>query len=469
MKRFQRATLVASTLALFAAHRALAELPRPRSGYASGGTVDTHEILVPTEGGREPINRSNAPSRLHPALKGNALLFQTGPAEGETTRSIFPANWWPMKSEGIAARWNSRFRDYEDMRDLQNVSPAEKYDLLMFPGQTTRVPAIRNRRELFVVGPTTAWELRNHGTYQSQVPESWWGHCNGWSSYVMAEPDGAPRHDIRVRMDGGRLLRCGSDDAGCILFRMGDLEALFTEVYFHDASTMAGNRCSLEENRTPRDGIGRALDPACRDLNPGTLHVALTSILGRGVAPLSALESSPAKLPFGMDYSAGNEVWTFPIVRYRVNDMEEIDEPRASALVCAGSGPRAGCQVYAWNENAVRFARVRTSVWLVNYSVGNEVLLQPPAARRRALAEATYHYVLELDGRGTILGGEWIDAPTQIGPNSKEIHPDFLFMSAFPDASDEGSDDRGGRGDNPYISYPVLKALLSLAQAPESP
>ncbi|MDC3961745.1 hypothetical protein [Polyangium jinanense] len=485
MNKSRTVILAASVLALLGAQRVTsAQEPRLRPDFTSNGFYRTHEILIPRAPGREPMNDTNRPARLHPELRGALLRLQSGPDAGESSRAIFPSSWWPMSDNGIADRWNTANKDYSDFRsDPDNLSPVEKYDLLMNPGEAQRLPQVRAftneemrrperergagrvRPSIVVAGPATAWELLNHGTYQSTVPEDWWGHCNGWSSYATAERDGAPMRDVRVRRENGRIVACnGERDRGCVLFRMADIEALFSEVYFHDSSTMAGNRCNVPEDDITTDNAGRPTNPACRDLNPGTLHIALTGLMGRGAPALANLGGPREKLPFVMDYAYGDEVWTFPIVRYRVQENEEIDERRASQLVCNGNGPAGNCRTYRWNENAVRFARIRTSAYLVNYAASIEQLLVPPLQRRRPLAEVTFHYVLELDGRGTILGGEWIDSPTGVGPNSKELHPDFIYMSAFPDASDEAGDDTGGRGDNPHISYVAIQQILRISR-----
>lgn len=480
MKKSHQYTLLASVLVILGASRAFAD-PRARPGFSSDGISEMHEVLIPSSGGREPIDDANRPSRLHPDLRGALMRLGAGPNSGESSRPIFPSSWWPMSENGIASRWAANTTNYEDRTsNTDNLSPAEKYDLLFYPNQTQRLPEVRsytseelrgNRRgpgilrpSVVVAGPTTAWELQNHGTYQSTVPESWWGHCNGWSSYVTAERDGAPSRDIRVRRDGDKVTECRENGPGCILFRTADIEALLTEVYFHDAATVSGRRCNTPESKIARDINGRPVDPACRDLNPGSLHVALVGLLGQGAVSLATPGGQPENLPFVIDFAYHEEVWTFPVVKYEIRGMEEITAAQATDYVCRGSGPMSGCAVYQWNPNARRFARVRTSVFVVNYATDDAALLLPPLSRQRPLAETSLNYVLELDGRGTILGGEWIESPSQGGPNNKKLHPDFMFMAVFPAASDEGSDDRGGSGDNPYVSYPMVRALLDMSQ-----
>ena len=136
------------------------------------------------------------------------------------------------------------------------------------------------RPAITVAGPATKWEVQNQGTYQKYEPEAWWGHCNGWASYVTAEKLGAPKRDVRVTLVDGKITECTEESASCVLFRMGDVEALMSELYFSDKATFAGRRCNTDPDQMARDAHGRPTDPACRDLNPGTLHVALVGLLG---------------------------------------------------------------------------------------------------------------------------------------------------------------------------------------------
>lgn len=69
-----------------------------------------------------------------------------------------------------------------------------------------------------------------------------------------------------------------------------------------------------------------------------------------------------------------------------------------------------------------------------------------------------YDYVLEIDGAGQIIGGEWLGT-------SKDFHPDFLWYS-FGHTSDSAESDDLWDDDNAAIRYSHFKAILGLAQAP---
>lgn len=484
MKQFPRFALISSAFVLCGAQDTFS-ISRAIPGFSNGGSIDTHDIVVPAEDGREPMDPANDATRLHPQLRADSLRIETAPRAGSTSRRVFPSSWWPMRNEGIAARWNSNVKNYADWRsDRDNLAPTEKYDLLFYPGESRRFEEFRAfsladsrrpadergegtvRPAITVVGPTTAWEMANHGTYQNITPESWWGHCNGWSSYVTAEPEGAPMRDIYVRRENGKLVECATSDASCVLFRMADIEALMSELYFHDTSTVAGRRCNTPRDKIERDAQGRPTDPACRDLNPGTLHLAVTGLLGRGAPALRNLNGPLEKLPFVMDFAYHEEVWAFPIVGYEIRNAQYITEAAASRLVCRTANAAGRCRDFKWNENARRFASIELVVQTVAYETNPAGLLVAPQSRSFEPSRFVYKYVLELDGRGTILGGEWITSPTSSGPNSKEMHPDFLFMSVQSEATTEEDDDRGGRVDNPYLSSVNVKELLRLSRSP---
>jgi Transglutaminase elicitor len=449
-------------------------------GFSLGENIDTHDVVVPSSNGREIMDPANDPTRLHPQLRPDLLRIENARRAGSTARRIFPSNWWPMRSEGIAARWNSNVKDYANWNtDRKNLAPTEKYDLLFYPGQSRRFSEFRAyslaesrrpanergsgivRPAVTVIGPTTAWEMANHGTYQDTYPEAWWGHCNGWSSYVTAEKEGAPLRDIIVRRENDKIIECNEADPGCVYFRMADIEALMSEVYFHDTATIAGRRCNVARDKIDRDELGRPTDPACRDLNPGTLHVAVTGLLGQGAPPLSNLNGPAEQIPFIMDFAYHDEVWTFPVIGYEIRRAQYITETQASRLVCQNRR----CRSYRWNENATRFASVEMVLFTMTYETSMSGLLDAPLSRTATPSQQAYSYVLELDGRGTILGGEWITAPRADGPNSKELHPDFIFMSMQSEATTEDDDDRGGRVDNPYVSSVNVRELLRISRS----
>lgn len=447
-----------------------------RGGAHAVVTFDDH-------GKTEPIDAQNRPTRFHPDLRENTDFFRFDgvPTQGESDWDVFASTWWPQSKNGTAWRWQpGASQDYDDRSDRDRLSPVEKYDLLFYPGQETTVAAVSHCRyrdyvvdpqnceriehpEVTVAGPATKWELENQGVYQWVEPENWWGHCNGWASYATAEPLGYPRRDVRVRLESGRVVECTDGDTeACILFRMADIEALMTELYFSDQATFTGRRCNTAPDEIERDEFGRPTDVACRDLNPGSFHVAITSLLGRGVRSLVG-GGEQARPAFVIDHNYDHEVWNFPIIRYEILEQVDVTEQQANALVGANGSD------YRFNGSAVAFKRVKLAYWMVSDSVGPTQLLRRADERDVDPVRVELNYVLELDAQGGIVGGEWIEDPVAYwGRDSKELHPDFIWMAVHAQGYGEEADDLGGNGDNPYIAYSKARALLLCANEPET-
>ncbi|MBW1880376.1 MAG: hypothetical protein JRJ84_18620, partial [Deltaproteobacteria bacterium] len=333
---------------------------------------------------REPIDYQNTASKLHPTLTGTYLKYDASRTSGSSDWDVFASNWWPQSKNGVGWRWTGGSQDYSDHSDTDKLSPIEKYDLLFHPGQTQTVAAVEhwNYTELDTpeaergpkhshpqfqaLGPATAWELKEHGIYQSYHPDSWWGHCNGWASYVTADDGGAPERDIEVKVVNGQIRECAASESGCVLFRMGDIEALMGELYFNDTATFDGRRCNTSSDDMVFDEHGRPTDVACRDINAGTFHIAVVGLLNRGADHLAT--GAPGYPPFVIDYSYDHQVWNYPLTKYLINHTEEVTEAQAAALVGADSD-------YLWNASATKFVRVDMTYYMVSDSVGVSAML----------------------------------------------------------------------------------------------
>lgn len=390
--------------------------------------------------GAERIDQRNDPSLFRLQM---VRRFVDLPTLGESTRKPFPSNWWPMSQGGAARSW------YQN-----EASPTEKYDQLVHPDQIADVEltlAQKNWKdepvnegaepETFHVGPATEWELREHGRYGDVDPDSWWGHCNGWASYVLNEDE--PIREVWVRMNGSDVEECHGDTTGCVAFRLGDINALGAELYWSDAARMLGRRCEQESSEFEFDEAGRINNVYCRDGNAGAWHIIATNMLG------------VMQRPFILDLSANFEVWNYPVYRFELTRNDDLTLEEALAEV----GAPEGTTTWIYNEDAVSFRRIQMRAWIVedaippsNQPAGDEL--------SRYTTLETYDYVLELDAAGDIVGGEWVG-------RSKTNHADFVWYSYSNDRY--GADDRWD-GDNPHVRYSVFKQILTLAQnTPEPP
>jgi len=242
----------------------------------------------------------------------------------------------------------------------------------------------------------------------------WYGHCNGWVAASLAEEE--PRQ--RVEVNG-------------VPFEVGDQKALLAEVYYSAGATFAGNRNdevgkpALVGGRADSDEEREAYDErrnptyqteavVYRDVNPGTLYLVATNLIGYH------------GLPFAGDRQADHEIWNQPFFAYEILEQREITKERANQLL----GVRADAP-YPYNITSTRYAQVTMTLRYTNdYQVAPTTTpyLTPEDPRRLSVNDGalfkqkTYTFLLEMNDELEIEGGEWLGA-------SRDDHPDFLWLT----------------------------------------
>ncbi len=329
-------------------------------GSEADATLDTEIESVRQA---EQIDGDNNPNDLVDYTEMlNGFLTQL-PQQGAVSDYWLYPSYFLFLGEGIAAKSPG-----------QSLSPTEKYDRA-FRGDTQ----------------STKWELQYHGTDGGRAhPEGWEGHCNGVAGAITVAPE--PKKN--VTMNG-------------VEFTPYDIKALLSEAVYKGEAKFVGTRCS---SASTLDEHGRATDDACRDMNAGAFHVAVTNILGLR-----------RQMVVG-DFSPGYMVWNYPIVGYRVASQRMIGAQEANRLV---SSRAASEPSYVFNHAATSFAHVTMTITKVGLSEDT----------------AAYEYVLELNSNGKIIGGEWIG-------QSRSEHPDFIWQLKKPESA------------NPYIDFDNVKKLV---------
>ena len=226
-----------------------------------------------------------------------------------------------------------------------------------------------------------AWEVAASRSYSNI---GWAGHCNGISSAgVMMEE---PVRQVYYKN---------------VLFNPIDVKALLTEMW-QGSGYIVGDRC--DKKAITYDQYGRINEAECRDVNPATFHIAVTNYIGLfGKAIIGDKDPSDA-------------VWNYPIKSYNVLDKKWLTKYEANYMI------RNYNDVYVYNSEAVDFVYIKNEVTFLNFNPIN------------------YEYVLELDQKGKILGGEWVN-------DSKKNHPDFLWRPQDPKA------------ENPNIDLQVVNSI----------
>jgi hypothetical protein len=263
----------------------------------------------------------------------------------------------------------------------ERFSPAEKYDLLM--GDRS-----------FTLTRKMIGEGRRYYEHSGSV-ETWMGLCHGWAaaSFMMERPSSA----VDLPAPDGTLIR----------FYPSDVKALATLLWSNGRFPVRfiGGRCNIKN--PPRDERGRPREQDCLDTNPGTWHLAVVNQLGHAGRPLI------------LDISYDYEVWNQPAFAYYYSFVDPLSGAKVDRLEDAihpltSADPRRDLRA----PGTVSLVRVAMSV---EYVLEREPEpLEADSSARDALGNALYQYELELDARGEIVGGEWL----------QRAHPDFLWVPA---------------------------------------
>lgn len=328
------------------------------------------------------------------------------PASGEAAHVPWAGSYWPVSADTINYRWGS------------GESPAKKYERA-FGGSgveeaVSRVHGIESAvsqracsRDAECSAAAAEVCAKRRGASSGRCIPTWWGICHAWAPAAILWPE--PRRAV-VR--------------GGVTFEVQDLKALASLVHDRTKSRFASLRCDSAASTFAFDHYGRPTDGACRDTNAGTYHVLLANYLGR------------LRQSFVEDRTIDDEVWNQPLRSFRVLSRREVTAAVANGVVGATG------TTWQFNPAARRLVHVVTEVRWVSESDASEGWV---GARIDAYTRSDrYEYVLELDGAGKIVGGEW-------GLASRLSHPDFVWLPTGPAAASVA----GGA-----IWYDVVKQLV---------
>jgi hypothetical protein len=298
---------------------------------------------------------------------------------------------WQGYADYITKKGNTLADIYArgDIREIANLSPSEKYDLL--------IGTLQEKDQTYTNGYLTpAMWRETQGFTENGKIEEWMGICQGWAaaSFMLPRPNTTV---IFTAADGQtKVPFFPSDIKGLASFQWAN--GNFRQVFF-------GGRCDKKSVRRDPE-TGRVLDEECFDLNPGNFHVALVNQVG--IAGRSMV----------MDATFDYEVWNHPLTSYRYKYFN----------------PQTGAQSQTFDRSVVlrneftndKFRKFRSPKARAVVGVALELtyVIETDANQRRsddpkfdALNTVQYMYDLELDENGNVIGGEWYN----------DAHPDFLW------------------------------------------
>ncbi|MBC7533266.1 MAG: hypothetical protein H7318_16975 [Oligoflexus sp.] len=286
--------------------------------------------------------------------------------------SLTPAPWsdaiYPDTSNGLAFRFAAknnatqyRLDPPAQLKDLNLLSPIEKYDLLLDHQQWELTGAERLR--------TSAKDGKAVDPRRS-LAQDW-----AAASIIFAEPG-----PIRLSSESGRSIPFGSSDIKALLTRFVSQHSLADEGV---ETRSLGGVCRLDSDSFRRVLEARTIAPDswkelkfedCFSINAGAFHLALTNLLGL------------RQESFILDPVLDQEFTHFPVVSFKSESLGTAVE----------------------DDNHHQNLQIKTLVSYIVPSPSSSSKNKAPSLR-----SSTYRYTIELDEAGDIVGGTWLgqDAP----------------------------------------------------------
>jgi hypothetical protein len=380
-------------------------------------------------GKAEAWDDENDPRRISESLN---YRIDELPLSGEAELVPWAASYWPTYHGSTNYRWQGP----------DTLSPMEKYDVVFHGWEPPQdwayaddVPEDcgENAQELYAdyvstLGPSAQiqataqgrdrlfdgidndddGEVDECGASDKDGIETWWGLCHAWAPAAIMEPEPLKA----VEYEGVR-------------FEVSDIKALILVAYDGATSAFLGGRCNAKEFE--RDANERIEADECRDVNAGAWHVIATNFLGIN------------KRSFVEDRTIGFEVWNQPMRGYEITLQQDVNFDRVKELL------EFEDDEYPFNDDAVRFVEVEMKAAYITEGDQSTDALGFADYTRNDF----YHYILEINDEGKIIGGEWVGF-------SKEDHPDFLWVPLRPRT------DFGRRG-NRKLELANVRKLLQLS------
>lgn len=401
-------------------------LALPLFALSSCGTESS-----PSEGD-EAWNAANNPVIMGFNKLKNAYqytnTFSSLPLKAQLSSYPWASDYWPNSKGGASYRWQAGNDAIKKLKETNpeasasaqrkaaepyfsyptfgepnpglttaQLSPVEKFDLLRGDSSFSLSAAERQRTEVMkTVAGSPSYDA------EFKIP-SWYGLCHAWAP---AAYHFKPVADVQVTGPNGKA----------IYFTAGDVQALLTMFFDRVNPTQEtqflGGRCEesfkelmkkvKDKTLTPEAYLKAVSASNCRDTNAGSFHLVLTNQIGR------------LREPFVVDITRDQEVWNHPIVAY---ESRVVGEEAPNAQVAAGTQ---------------KMLKIKTAMFYVR-------TISPNITGKTAYAYdfTTYTYFVELNSKGEIIGGQWIDKenPTlnaALASSQSKDRPDFMWKRPLP-------------------------------------
>jgi hypothetical protein len=369
-----------------------------------GELISLDQILP----GRAPFKSNDLAENLvdklpTPLLRRLEEMEAARLTSAQLPESPWSDNYWPIYQGILGARyadeegpdaqdWQER-RRYTESRplldivhnavqaEIDNLSPSEKYDLLLGHVQAPLTEAMWNQGRTY---------FERSGTV-----ELWMGICHGWAPASFMLP--RPRRVVELP---------SADPRFKIRFFPSDIKALGSLLWAstNPPTRFIGGRCNDKQPKL--DENGRVISDAGFDTNPGTWHLTVVNQIG------------VAKRSLIIDATFDYEVWNQPVFGYSYSYFNpvtrKVTKKLSEAVVSRADYAKDPFTRYR-SPGCVSMVGVSMDLVYIAETAPTHDEADSPERDRRV--SVTYLYDVELDAAGRIIGGEWYT----------NKHPDFLW------------------------------------------
>ncbi|WP_394834875.1 hypothetical protein LVJ94_51095 [Pendulispora rubella] len=319
-----------------------------------------------------------------PALFGGSIerVMAKLPTKGQAAQTPWSGSTWPASTDSINHRWDDR----------SSPAATEKYETAFRASDVQHHVSASHGLE--GGGASCLWNSMCGEDICGRRNDSTLGRCvsrraniePGWASAAILVPE--PQHEV---VENG------------VTFKETDIKALASMLYTKSERETVSLHCNEDESALNRDKHTRSA-AKCRHTNPGTLHLLLANYLG--IRKQAFVENRPFY----------DRVSNRPVRGYQIQEQRVVSDEEANRLVLGDASSPIPTS-YAFNSGAKSFLYVKTRVAYVRESNAGEVFYSADAYT----THDEFTYILELDGKGAIIGGEWVGA-------SKNVHADSLWL-----------------------------------------
>ncbi len=330
-------------------------------------------------------------------------IDRQGMSRHELPYTMWSDSYWPIQKGLLAVRYNdpdfpdskewesnygySRSRPAAeiaasgDMEAINNLSPSEKYDLLVGDSNFTLTEF--------------SWKTGQKYIDSAGFVPGWVGICHGWSAAAHMQAP-IPYGSIVLRSASGLP----------ITFYQSDVKALTSLLWANASpgSKFLGSKCG--KSNPPVDSNGRVTAPECLDNNAGTYFTVITNQLGMN------------NRSFVMDATFDAEVWNYPIASYKMTYFNP------QSLITTDNVNGAIIPLASYNLDKFRSYRSPETRYvagvIMDVTFLNEVNASHGVQNKPTTKVYRYFFDLEMDANQNIIGGEWYT----------QSHPDFIWTYA---------------------------------------